>query len=421
MRTRSARLEQGTSGDQPFDNGAPVRTSRESKPDIPNEIIAKWQRVVDLMAEIVGVPAGLIMKIDPPQIEVFIASSTKGNPYEKGERADLNTGLYCETVMSQRSRLLVPDALKDSDWDHNPDVKLGMISYLGFPLSWPDKDTFGTICVLDAKENRYSQAYAELIAQFQELIDTDLNLLCQRHELEEEITTRKQAEDELVAANKELEAFSYSVSHDLRTPLRSIDGFSQILLDDYADKLDEQGKGHLQRVRSAAQRMGQLIDDILSLSRIMRSEMERVPVDLSALAETIAEELKEGQPERKVEFIITNNLTANGDPRLLQVMLENLLGNAWKFTKKHPRARIEFGVKQDDDKPVFFVHDDGAGFDMTSVEKIFGPFQRLHDTSEYEGTGIGLTTVQRIVDRHGGQIWAEGEVEKGATFYFKLD
>ncbi len=361
------------------------------------------------------------MKIDPPQIEVFIASSTKGNPYEKGERADLNTGLYCETVMSQRSRLLVPNALKDPDWDHNPDVKLGMISYLGFPLSWPDKDTFGTICVLDAKENRYSQAYAELIAQFQELIDTDLNLLCQRHELEEEITTRKQAEDELVAANKELEAFSYSVSHDLRTPLRSIDGFSQILLDDYADKLDEQGKGHLQRVRSAAQRMGQLIDDILSLSRIMRSEMERVPVDLSALAETIAEELKEGQPERKVEFIITNNLTANGDPRLLQVMLENLLGNAWKFTKKHPRARIEFGVKQDDDKPVFFVHDDGAGFDMTSVEKIFGPFQRLHDTSEYEGTGIGLTTVQRIVDRHGGQIWAEGEVEKGATFYFKLD
>ena len=144
------------------------------------------------------------------------------------------------------------------------------------------------------------------------------------------------------------------------------------------------------------------------------------PVDLSALAETIAEEFKKGQPERNVEFIIANNLTANGDPRLLQVLLENLLGNAWKFTKKHRRARIEFGVKQDDDKPVFFVRDDGAGFDMTHVENIFGAFQRLHSTSEFEGTGIGLATVLRIVDRHGGQIWAEGEVEKGATFYFIL-
>ncbi len=205
LRTRLAGLEQGTSGDQPFDDGAPVRTSRASKPDIPDEIIAKWQRVVDLMAEIVEVPAGLIMKVDPPEIEVFIASSTKGNPYEKGERADLNRGLYCETVMAQRSRLLVPDALKDPDWDHNPDIKLGMISYLGFPLSWPDGEIFGTICVLNAKENRYSDAYVELIARLKELVDTDLVLLYRGHELANEISRRKQVEEEIHKLNQELE------------------------------------------------------------------------------------------------------------------------------------------------------------------------------------------------------------------------
>ena len=164
-----------------------------SKLEITEEIIAKWQGIVDLMAKIIGVPAGLIMKADPPQIEVFVASSTEGNPYKKGERADLNTGLYCETVMAQRSRLLVPDATKDPKWDHNPDIKLGMISYLGFPLLWPDGKVFGTICVLDVKENRYSDTYEKLILRFKDLIEADLALLYQNQELEEEITERKQS------------------------------------------------------------------------------------------------------------------------------------------------------------------------------------------------------------------------------------
>lgn len=238
--------------------------------------------------------------------------------------------------------------------------------------------------------------------------------------VEERTAELAQSNAELAVINKELEAFSYSVSHDLRSPLTGIDGFSQLLLNEYADKLDEQGKGYLQRVRSAVQRMGQLIDDILSLSRIRRSEMVFKAVDLSSLAETIAEELKNNQPERQVEFIIAKNLIVNGDTRLFRVMLENLLGNAWKFTGNKPSARIEFGVKQEGDKPVFFIRDNGAGFDMTYSERIFDAFQRLHGTSEFPGTGIGLATVQRIVQRHGGQIWAEGEVEKGATFYFTL-
>lgn len=225
---------------------------------------------------------------------------------------------------------------------------------------------------------------------------------------------------ELELANKELEAFSYSVSHDLRAPLRTIDGFSQALLEDYADKLDDQGKKYLMRVRAAIQRMSQLINDLLNLSRISRSEIHYKEVNLTAIAEDIVAELKGMQPERNVEFIIEQNIKAYGDSRLLRIVLENLLSNAWKFTSKHKSAKIEFGVKQNNGKTIYFVRDDGAGFDMTYVDKLFTPFQRLHETSEFEGTGIGLATVQRIIQRHGGVVWAEGEVEKGATFYFTL-
>jgi light-regulated signal transduction histidine kinase (bacteriophytochrome) len=241
-----------------------------------------------------------------------------------------------------------------------------------------------------------------------------------RDELEQRVRDRTV---QLEAANKELEAFSYSVSHDLRAPLRSIDGFSQALLEDYFDKIDEQGKDHLRRVRSATQRMAQLIDDVLNLSRVTRSEMRFEKIDLSTLVSRIRKELQERQPDRKVEFAISPGLVGRGDARLLRIVLENLLGNAWKFTGKHPLAKIEFGITHvghGHDKPVFYVRDDGAGFDMAYVDKLFAPFQRLHAPTEFPGTGIGLATVQRIIHRHGGRVWAEGEVEKGATFFFTL-
>jgi PAS domain S-box-containing protein len=225
---------------------------------------------------------------------------------------------------------------------------------------------------------------------------------------------------QLEAFNSELEAFSYSVSHDLRAPLRAIDGFSQILLEDYKDKLDEEGKLYLTRIKNASQRMGHLIDDLLDLSRMTRGEMNRERVDLSDLAKKIVDELRRVQPERQVEAVIEQGLVANGDPRLLRVVLENLLGNAWKFTRDQPHPRIEFGLLEYESAPAYFVRDNGVGFDMAYADKLFGAFQRLHTISEFEGTGIGLATVQRIIHRHDGRVWAKGQVGKGSTFFFTL-
>ncbi len=225
---------------------------------------------------------------------------------------------------------------------------------------------------------------------------------------------------ELEVANKELEAFAYSVSHDLRAPLRSIDGFSKILEEDYAERVDDEGKDALRRVRAAAQRMGLLIDDMLKLSRLSRAEMNFQTVNLSELVGSIVAELKAREPGRKVTFKTASRAFATGDRQLLAVLLENLLANAWKFTGKHAEAHIEFGVTEKDGATVYFVRDDGAGFDMAHIDKLFTPFQRLHGMAEFPGTGIGLATVQRIVRRHGGRAWAEGAVEKGATFYFTL-
>ncbi len=250
-----------------------------------------------------------------------------------------------------------------------------------------------------------------------------------------DVTERKRAENELralngserrhaaqlEAVNHELEAFSYSVSHDLRAPLRSIDGFSSALMEDYADKLDEQGMSHLKRIRAATQRMAQLIDDLIKLAFVTRSEMHTEQVDLSALANTILAEFRKADPKRAVECVVQNSVVGRGDPLLLRSVLENLLGNAWKFTGKQAQPKIEFGAAGQNGEAVYFVRDNGAGFDMTYGKKLFGAFQRLHAAADFPGTGVGLATVQRIIHRHGGRVSAEGAEGKGATFSFTLE
>lgn len=225
---------------------------------------------------------------------------------------------------------------------------------------------------------------------------------------------------QLEAVNKELEAFSYSVSHDLRAPLRGIDGFSQALMEQYSDKLDDQGKHYLNRVREGSQQMAKLIDDMLQLSRLTRGEMTVETIDLSTMAKVISQEFKAHKPTRQVEFVIADGLVAQGDKHLIQATLQNLFDNAWKYTSKHPTARIEFGLTEHTGQPAYFIKDDGVGFDMKYAGKLFGAFQRLHQATEFPGTGVGLATVARIIHRHGGEIWVQAEVEKGATFYFTL-
>ncbi|MDO8312992.1 MAG: ATP-binding protein, partial [Sideroxyarcus sp.] len=225
---------------------------------------------------------------------------------------------------------------------------------------------------------------------------------------------------QLEVANQELEAFSYSVSHDLRAPLRSIDGFSQILSKKYHDRLDDTGRDYLERVRRASQRMGHLIDDLLQLSRVTRNSLQRERIDLSAIAEQVAEDLRKTNPARQVNFVLQTGLSVHADPGLLRVVMDNLLGNAYKFTGKKADAKIEFGICDYKGERAFFIRDNGAGFNMGYAHKLFGAFQRLHGMNEFEGTGIGLATVQRIIHRHHGRVWAEAREGQGATFYFAL-
>ncbi len=237
------------------------------------------------------------------------------------------------------------------------------------------------------------------------------------HEIAE---TRAALAGELERKNRELEAFSYTVSHDLRAPLRSIDGFSLALLEDCGDRLDGQGQDHLRRIRAAARRMSDLIDDLLELSRVGRWELLRQQVDLSALARDVVGELRQSAPERAARVVVQDGLVVDGDPRLLRVVLENLLGNAWKFTGKVAEPMIEVGADETQAPATYFVRDNGAGFDMAHVGQLFAPFRRLHSAADFSGTGIGLATVQRIVERHGGRVWAEGEVGRGATVSWTL-
>jgi light-regulated signal transduction histidine kinase (bacteriophytochrome) len=257
-------------------------------------------------------------------------------------------------------------------------------------------------------------AFNEMLAQIQ---GRDNELQKAHDELERRVADRTQ---ELLVSNRELEAFSYSVSHDLRGPVDAVNGFAYVLGKDYASRLDNKGKELVEHIRSSGKRMMQLIDDLLNLSRVTSGAMQREAVDLSEIARSITIELRESSPDRKVEFVIAEVGPADGDARLLRVMLDNLIRNAWKYTSRRVTSRIEFGMEKKNGNLIYFVRDDGVGFDSKLAERLFQPFQRMHSLEDFPGNGIGLATVQRIVRRHGGEVWAVSEVEKGATFYFYL-
>jgi signal transduction histidine kinase len=243
--------------------------------------------------------------------------------------------------------------------------------------------------------------------------------------LEQKLTERTselhRRSGELDVLNRELEAFSYSVAHDLRSPLISIDGFSQVLLESYGEKLDDTGRSHLERITGSARRMHRLINDLLELSKVVRAPMHSMTTDLSRVANDVVRSFEESAPDRNVSVVVADGMTVDGDPALLRIALENLLSNAWKFTSRTPNARIEFGSRIDrSGRRAYFVRDNGAGFDPRHAANLFSPFRRLHAESQFPGSGIGLATVQRIVHRHSGEIWAEAAVERGACFYFTL-
>jgi light-regulated signal transduction histidine kinase (bacteriophytochrome) len=269
--------------------------------------------------------------------------------------------------------------------------------------------------------NPKSSEVTELVRSFKTLTaerkQAEQELLSLNLQLEQRVTERT---EQLASTNRELDAFAYSVSHDLRAPLRGIDGFSLALIDDYGGCLNDEAKDYLRRIRNGCVRMGELIDVMLRLSRITRGEIHRMPVNLGEMARQVAEELQQGEPDRSVEFVIHPVEDVYADPALFRSVLDNLIGNAWKYSRNNTDARIEFGSMKNDGETNFYIKDNGAGFNMEYADKLFSPFQRLHRSDEFEGIGIGLASVQRIVLRHGGRIWAKGDEGKGATFFFTL-
>jgi PAS domain S-box-containing protein len=318
-----------------------------------------------------------------------------------------HTGLKATDIVGRTTRELFPEA--EPVWFE----RYGRVALTGEPAHFEERfgplNKWFEVSAYQTEHGRFAVVFFDIT----ERKKTEADVL----KLSEEMATRNR---ELESVNKELEAFIYSISHDLRAPIRTMSGFAKIMSEDYAGKLDATGQDYLNRILKGSAKSIQLIDDLLHLSKISRQELDRAETDLSKRASKVVEQLREMNQVRNVEVIVQEGLTASVDPRLIELVLTNLLGNAWKFTSRKEKGRIEFGSMQKDGKTVYYVRDNGAGFDMTYSNKMFWPFHRLHADKDFEGTGIGLTIVERIIHRHGGKVWAEGEVGQGATVYFTL-
>ena len=357
--------------------------------------------------------------LDESLNEIYMFSSVDFLFLRVNRGAEENLGYRRDELNTKTAYDIKPEFEKDSFAKYIEPLVSGEAEELNFETFHQRKDgsTYPVSVHLQISRAETPPIFVAVVLDITERKNAERKLQEYSEHLEDMVEERT---DNLKAANKELESFCYSVSHDLRAPLRSIDGFSLALLEDYSGVMDEAGQNYLNRVRSSTQRMGQLIDDLLKLSHVIRSEMKRKKVNMTDLAKTVEIQLREREPERNVDFILSQELLAEGDENLLLAMFENLLGNAWKFTSNKTSAKIELGELMQGGRRVYYVKDNGAGFNEAYVHKMFEPFQRLHTVQEYEGTGVGLATVQRIINRHGGEVWAEGAIDQGATVYFTL-
>ena len=374
------------------------------------------------LASVYGARFAFIGLLKENENEVRTLAVWAGDGFADNFDYDLE-GTPCKDVLN-RNKELVPSGAATIYPNDALLVEMGVDSYFGAPLITSHDETLGLVAVMDVKPMELSEWTAPILGMFATRIAVELekrsaNLALRQlnQSLERRVAERTA---ELEALNKELESFSYSVSHDLRAPLRTIDGFSRALMEDYGDQLDATARDYLHRVRGGSQRMGQLIDDMLGLSRVTRRKLNRAPVNLSELAQDAIAQLREGEPERQVRLDIETDLYANGDPDLLRIALVNLFHNAWKYTARQSAPHIQFRKHANGVEATFVVTDNGVGFDMQYADNIFTAFQRLHTDSEFQGSGIGLATVARVIQRHGGRVWAQSEPEHGASFYFTL-
>jgi signal transduction histidine kinase len=386
--------------------------------DVPIDMRTAWQDIVDLISELFQVPAAHIMRVHELDIEVYVQNSHPGHPYKTGHKQQLGMGSYDETVMDNRSILLVPDATKDAAWDHNPDINHGMISYLGIPITWPAGEVFGTICVFDTKENRYTEQLTRLLEKFSRLIMSDLHVIWSSLELEN-------ANHELHLLNDEMNQFMGIAAHDLRSALNVLLGCSNYLLPKESDDLSSKERTYLNLVRKSSSTMLKLMDELLDIARIdtMRLPLTLEETDFSVL---VGENIQFNQALAEAKGIQINLLVppqparVKVDPGKIEQVLNNLLSNAVKYSPSN--TTIQVSVDQNPDEIIVSVRDQGPGIPGEEQQDLFNPFRTtsIKPASGESSTGLGLYIARRIVEEHGGRIWVESETGKGSAFSFTL-